>query len=77
MTLDKWQTREVAQHAKDNDVPEDQAREELFPAEAPARRPLSTERTDGDDVPEDPKAPKDEDPKVTTPASGSRARSTK
>lgn len=75
MTLDKWQQREAAQHARDNDVPEEEAVAELFPAEAepeaPARRALSTERTDGDDgqEPKDPEAPK--------AASGSRARSTK
>lgn len=48
MKLDKWQAREAAQHAKDNDVSEDQAREELFPAEAeaPARRPLSTKKVE-------------------------------
>ena len=36
MALDKWQQRQVAQHAADNGVTEAEALEELFPEEAPA-----------------------------------------
>jgi hypothetical protein len=38
MALDKWQEREVAQYAKDNDVSEEAALKELHPDEVPAAR---------------------------------------
>lgn len=36
MALDKWQTRQVAQHAQENSISEDEALLALFPEEAPA-----------------------------------------
>jgi hypothetical protein len=36
MALDKWQQRQVAEHAKNNEITEDAAVKDLFPEEAPA-----------------------------------------
>lgn len=38
MALNKWQQREVEQHARDNDVSEAEALAALFPEESGARR---------------------------------------
>ena len=38
MTLDKWQVREAAQFARDNDYTQEEAEAELFPAEPAARK---------------------------------------
>ncbi|KUM82358.1 MULTISPECIES: hypothetical protein [Streptomyces] len=35
MSLDKWQQREVAEHARNNDLSEGEALRELHPEEAP------------------------------------------
>lgn len=40
--MDKWQTREVAQYARDNDVTEAEAVEALHPEAKPDRRKVST-----------------------------------
>jgi hypothetical protein len=37
MSLDKWQQREVAEHARNNDMTEAEALADLFPEEVPAR----------------------------------------
>lgn len=45
MALDKWQKRQVAQHAQENSISEDEALLALFPEEAPApARKVSTKK---------------------------------
>lgn len=44
MALDKWQQRQVRQHADDNGLTRAEAERELFPEDAPAPRKVSVKK---------------------------------
>lgn len=46
MSLNKWQQREVEQHARDNGVGEAEALAALFPAEVPAGRRVAAPKVE-------------------------------